>query len=311
MSYIELDDFKRDLAIQYDFSFYDAYTAIDIYETRFIDFSLLKKFFKSCGKIIKEDDLIPILRRIDRDDDGKVSYEEFVEAIKPQKAVIKNDKNHFSTRSKTMKSPSNRMNSVNTYQAIIDNRSPTRLKSPTRVKSPSRTLASPNYELYKGIISPKNGFLSTSKGFKESLEYSPRDDGRFSEKMPIRVSRNSLRNKDIETKTEIIKVFREIIHLEREIELSKQDLALRSDYNVFDTFRLFDKKGKSILSVGDIEEGFNDLGIFPNKEELYLFIRRFDKDADGKLRYKPFNKLYFLSTLSMIRSFSFSILPNE
>ena len=255
---------------------------------------MLKKFFKSCGKIIKDDDLVPILRRIDRDDDGKISYEEFVEAIKPQKAVIKNDRSHFLPRSKIMKSPSNRMNSVNTHQAFIDK------KSPTRVKSPSKTLASPRYESYKGIISPKNGFLSTTKDFKESLEYSPRDDGRFSEKMPMRASRNSLRKKDIETKTEIIKVFREIIHLEREIELSKQDLALRSDYNVFDTFRLFDKKGKCILSVGDIEEGFNDLGIYPNKEELYLFIRRFDKDSDGKLRYKAFNNLYFFSTLSTL-----------
>ena len=314
--YTELDYFKIDLAVQYDFSCYDAYAAIDVYETRFIDFNLLKNFFKACGKILKDDDLIAILRRIDRDDDGRVDYEEFAAAIKPQKTVIKNDKSHFSPRSKNLMSPTNRIKSIPAYQAILDSksptrvksptrlispsrlisptrlRSPTRVKSPTRIKSPSKSLGASNYESFKGKISPKNEFLSTSKSFFS--EFSPRTmiNGRFSETISVDknvekslISRNSLRNKNIGTKTEIIKVFREIIHLEREIELAKQDLALRSDYNVFDTFRLFDKKGKSFLSIGEIEEGFNDLGIFPNKEELYLFIRRFDKDSDGKLRY--------------------------
>lgn len=75
-----------------------------------------------------------------------------------------------------------------------------------------------------------------------------------------------------------------MVNLEREVEFAKQDLALRNDFNVFDTFRFFDQKGKTAITVGEIEEGLNELGIFPNREDIFLFIKRFDRDADGKLR---------------------------
>jgi hypothetical protein len=87
---------------------------------------------------------------------------------------------------------------------------------------------------------------------------------------------------------DLLKVFREVISLEREVEFAKQDLALRNDFNPFDAFRYFDKKGKTFISVAELEEGFGEIGIFPAKPDLYLFIRRFDKQGDGKLRFGDF-----------------------
>ena len=271
---------------------------------------MVKKFFKACGKILKIEDIVPILRRIDRDDDGIINYEEFIEAIKPKIDVIISDNNLLSQRNNIMKAPSNGIKSDRIFDNIIDK------KSSIRFKSSSKSSVKSNNQLFRDVISPKNGFLSSdrnlkvtstsSKTFKDS---SPRVTKhakshskwpRFSETVPIgkiieKTSRassslrntsrasSSLRNKNLKIKAEIIKVFREIISLEREIELAKQNLALRTDYNVFDTFRLFDKKGKGMISIAEIQQAFNELKIFPNKAELYLFIKRLDKDSDGKL----------------------------
>lgn len=34
----------------------------------------------------------------------------------------------------------------------------------------------------------------------------------------------------------------------------------------------------------------NDIGIFPTRDEFYLFFQRFDRDGDGRLRYGEFVK---------------------
>jgi hypothetical protein len=41
---------------------------------------------------------------------------------------------------------------------------------------------------------------------------------------------------------ELINVLREIVFLEREVESAKIDLALKSDFNLKDAFRMFDSR---------------------------------------------------------------------
>ena len=75
-----------------------------------------------------------------------------------------------------------------------------------------------------------------------------------------------------------------MIALDREIESNKCDLALRVDFNLFDAFKLFDIYSKGSINSSELEEGLNTLGIYPSSKELYLLLRRFDKDFDGLLR---------------------------
>jgi len=89
---------------------------------------------------------------------------------------------------------------------------------------------------------------------------------------------------------DLIKIFREIITMEREVEFAKQDLSLRNDFNPFDAYRFFDRKGKGLITVPEIEQGFADLGLHPSREDIFLFIRRFDKNGDGKLRFSDFGE---------------------
>lgn len=65
---------------------------------------------------------------------------------------------------------------------------------------------------------------------------------------------------------------------------------MRSDFNLLDGFRFFDIKGRGYITSSELERGLEELGIFPTKDEIYLFFRRNDKDSDGLLRYSDFCK---------------------
>jgi hypothetical protein len=51
---------------------------------------------------------------------------------------------------------------------------------------------------------------------------------------------------------------------------------------------MFDIEGKGWVTVSELKTGLKDLNFPANKDEIYLFIRRFDKDNDGRLRYSDF-----------------------
>lgn len=67
---------------------------------------------------------------------------------------------------------------------------------------------------------------------------------------------------------------------------------MRPDFNLLDGFRILDTDAKGTVSAGEIQIALNLLGIFPNKNELYLLIRKFDKDNDGRLRYSDFAEAF-------------------
>ena len=86
----------------------------------------------------------------------------------------------------------------------------------------------------------------------------------------------------------LIHTFKQFILLDKDLETAKQDLALRPDFNLLDFFRTFDIEGKSSVNANELEEGMRRYGVFPNREELQLFLRRVDRDCDSKLRFSDF-----------------------
>lgn len=87
---------------------------------------------------------------------------------------------------------------------------------------------------------------------------------------------------------EIANFLKNYIKLERECELAKDELALRVDFNVGDAFKCFDRNHKGFATVGELETGLRSLGIQVTKEQLYLFMRRYDTDLDGRISFAEF-----------------------
>lgn len=91
-----------------------------------------------------------------------------------------------------------------------------------------------------------------------------------------------------ELQKEMAHVFKKQLDLERKLERSKVDLSLRTDFNLIDAFRVFDQEGKGWVSATEIKEGLTHFNVFIQPEDISFFMKRYDKDEDGRLRYSEF-----------------------
>lgn len=66
-------------------------------------------------------------------------------------------------------------------------------------------------------------------------------------------------------------------------------MTQRSDFNLFDAFRIFDIDGRGYITLSDIKAGLNDIGVFPTIEELELYVKRYDKNNDSRIRFSEFS----------------------
>lgn len=92
----------------------------------------------------------------------------------------------------------------------------------------------------------------------------------------------------LEEEDELVRALREQISLEKELENAKINLVQRHDFNNYDAFRIFDLNANGYISYSELKSGLNDIGIFPSVEELELFIKRYDKNNDRRLRFSEF-----------------------
>ena len=52
---------------------------------------------------------------------------------------------------------------------------------------------------------------------------------------------------------------------------------------------MLDKYNRGFVAAADLIESLADLGIFPHKDDVYLYIRRYDRNGDGKISFQEFS----------------------
>ena len=50
-------------------------------------------------------------------------------------------------------------------------------------------------------------------------------------------------------------MIKDIVFAEREVESAKIELALKSDFNIVDAFKMFDQRGIGAISQADLRDG--------------------------------------------------------
>ena len=75
---------------------------------------------------------------------------------------------------------------------------------------------------------------------------------------------------------------------EKEIELNKIDLALKSDFNCEDAFRIFEKDGRGYITKEDIKFGLNSLGLNFNNDDINIIMKRFDLKKKNNINFQEF-----------------------
>lgn len=61
-----------------------------------------------------------------------------------------------------------------------------------------------------------------------------------------------------------------------------------TDFNLTDSFRMFDIDGKGWILANELKWGLEELGLKVDSDSIYLFVRRYDSDSDGRLRFSDF-----------------------
>jgi hypothetical protein len=74
---------KEDLVSRYDFTTLDAFKSIDVDRFGWINHDSIYFFLKRNHYYVSDDDVMAILRRIDLDGLGKITYADFVDSILP------------------------------------------------------------------------------------------------------------------------------------------------------------------------------------------------------------------------------------
>jgi Ca2+-binding EF-hand superfamily protein len=87
---------------------------------------------------------------------------------------------------------------------------------------------------------------------------------------------------------QLVNSLREMIQLERELESNKTSLALKSDFNLTDAFKIFDRDYRGSISIAELRDGLSASGVFPTSEETELFVTRYDNSKDRRLSAREF-----------------------
>lgn len=341
---------KKDLANRYDFDALDLFRAIDEERVGAVDFDLLYVFFKRNGVSATETEILALLRRGDKNVDGKLSYSEFYNVIVSQDVAyrptspirrvasraasptriasptrvaspIRNKSSSRMTSSTYFANTTSKLSNydyldyVHTSQRSARSRSPTFTRSTYIASSPIRdsltkriqennnALAvsdlSASASLYrtptKKVASPYRGrsplresLVRSRSPLRESLvrSRSPLRESLYRSRSPVRttIPRETLSPMKGNEEEHLANALKEQIELDKELENVKVDLALRRDFNLFDAFKFFDLEGNGSITKKDLKDGINEFGSFPTSDELYLVMRKFDRDGDGLLR---------------------------
>lgn len=237
---------------------------------------------------VAESDIRAITKRVDVDKDGRISFTEFKNLLSLP-LPVKESKVDFSLS--LNKSTLNESRSV-------------RYESPLRSTSPRGRYYSPN-RVHTPVRSPMRytSPLRTKTNLSMSIDRSLNKSQRYTS--PLRTTMNMNRSQDMSRTTgnisnissfsktytyqtteeeTFVSYIKNIIDIENEIEKSKSDLSLRTDFNMEDAFRLFELDSRGFLTELDIKYGLNSLDVYPTSEEIHLLVKRYDLNNEGVLR---------------------------
>jgi len=82
-----------------------------------------------------------------------------------------------------------------------------------------------------------------------------------------------------------------LVDSDKDLESYKNNLALKSDFNLLDAFRFFDITGKGFITRTELADGLAEFGVAATFEEVCLLMRKYDKDGDSLMKYSEFTDM--------------------
>lgn len=97
------------------------------------------------------------------------------------------------------------------------------------------------------------------------------------------------------------------------MEDAKNRLALQPDFNLPDAFDLLDRHVFSSLSATELSDSLAINGVYTISEDVFLFVKRYDRNGDGRINYAEFSDAFMpksasISTSLQLRRAHYSII---
>ncbi|EGR31118.1 hypothetical protein IMG5_117610 [Ichthyophthirius multifiliis] len=295
------DGLKQSLQDLFDFNKLECFNCIDKKRLGYIDIQSIDEFMIQCNMTLNEDQLVALFRKIGSK--SNITYSQFAEIITlndfpsykvkeyiPQQSINKSYSNYsnqkqnylnstFYTPSKSSKKKfEDELKDQQYYNYLQRSASLERLKNSMKYSRSQRYQSPLRYSSQSKRVNVQSRLqYNTDKQYKQHL---------FSSQ--LKCQQSPLKQHEEE---QLVKALKQQVLIDKDVEELKNQIALRSDFKIEDAFRIIDQKGNGYVSKLEFEVALNDIGIFPTKNELYLFFQRYDKDNDGLLQYSDFNDL--------------------
>lgn len=258
---------KRDLALRYDWTPRAAFETVDSLREYYLNHRNIQSFLRINGFLATDGEVISVIRRLDSDGDNRVSLDEFADALRPavplpSPVVPLSSSSTFGDEQKRASSPLRR----SAASPLRQTESAAALGGATLAQSSTALGASAGFR-ESSPARTATAFAATSSYSSPSRRYSP------------------LKASD---ENELVRAFKEQISLENELEDAKNRLALQPDFNVPDAFDLLDRHLLGSLTSTELSDSLASNGIYAMSEDVFLFVKRYDRNHDGRLNYSEF-----------------------
>ena len=100
--------------------------------------------------------------------------------------------------------------------------------------------------------------------------------------------RQQKKNPILKEETQFIEYLKELMEAESQLEQSRIDLSLKTDFTCQEAFKIFEQKDRGFLSDEDLKYGFEELGVCINDKDINLLLKRFDIENEGVINYNAF-----------------------
>lgn len=89
-----------------------------------------------------------------------------------------------------------------------------------------------------------------------------------------------------------VSVLREIVHIERGLEVERQAMALCPQFALETAHAIFAESPSQRLAHSELMDGLHRLGVRCESRDVHLLMARYDSDMDGRLGFWEFAKMF-------------------
>ena len=265
---------KEEIKKRKDFSILGLFLTIRNNNEK-IDIDVLKDFIKKNGINCNYEDIKRIMKRLNICKSGYITIDDLQKIFEINKVTS-----------------SNKVYNDRIINDLIRNQQQINLNNIRKDKNNNST-----FEISDNLNNIDSSFQNSNNNNDNNLQFQNNNQGNNLYKKNSVFHNTELSND--ENYNLCINLLMLICETEISIENQKIELSLREDFNIKDAYNFFCVSKNNYISNYDLKISLNNLGLYPNNDEINLLLKKYDICNNGIINFidffdmlVPFNKEY-------------------